>query len=176
MDSNIFEIFEKEAKEFKVEPLAKALIEAVEGIGYPPKRLRVFTSEKSYKQNVSGIKTNDDARVLIDSPTRFNVRYNGIPYFYTYTSKVAIKEDDKYNSIFLGVGYNMKSFNRYTPLKHSTHNGVEYYVYVYPKAPKCLRIGVIGSWSENDLKKFNPLAKSTHFDEPKEEIEESILE
>lgn len=176
MDSNIFEIFEKEAKEFKVEPLAKALIEAVEGIGYPPKRLRVFTSEKAYKQNVAGVKTKDNARVLIDEPNRFNVRFDGVPYFYTFTTKVEVKPEDTYNSIFLGVGYDKKSFSRYTPLKHETVNGIEYYVYVYPKAPKCLRVGVIGSWSEEDLKKFNPLSKSTHFDDPKAETAEAANE
>lgn len=174
-DVNIFEIFEKEAKEFKVEPLAKALVDAVEGIGYPPKRLRVFTSEKAFKQNVSGVKTKENIRVLLDEKDRFNVRYDGVPYFYTYTEKVKVKPEDTYNSIFLGVGYDKKSFSRYTPLKHETVNGIEYYVYIYPMAPKCLRVGIVGSWSEKDLEKFNPYAKSTHFDDPEPKTDNDDL-
>lgn len=171
MDKNeqmsIFDIFQKEAKEFKVEALAKALMDAVEGIGYPPKRLRVFTSEAAYKRNVASIKEQKDVRVLIDRENRFNVRYGGIPYFYTFTTKVDVKPDDTYNSIFLGVDYTNKSFNSYSPLKHATENGIEYYVYTHPKAPKCLRVGIIGTWSDDDLTMFDPYSTSAHFEDPK---------
>lgn len=165
MDSNIFEIFEKEAKEFKVEPLAKALLKAVEGIGYPPKRLRVFTSETAYKNNVNGTKKEEDVRVLLEEKDRFSVRFGRVPYFYTYTDDVEIKPEDPYNSIFLGVGYDKKSFNRFTTLKHDTVNGIEYYVYIYPKAPKCLRVGIIGYWSDKDMERFT-ISASNHFEDP----------
>lgn len=161
----IFELFNEKAKQYKAEALAKALCDAVEGIGYPPKRLRIFTSKNAYTQNVAGTKSKENVRVLIDDGNRFCVRYGGVPYFYTHTNKVMIKEEDPYNSIFLGVGYDKKSFQRYTPLEHGTVGDIEYYVYIYPQAPKCLRVGIIGEWSEDDLQKFDPFAKSTHFDE-----------
>ena len=114
----IFELFNEKAKQYKAEALAKALCDAVEGIGYPPKRLRIFTSKNAYTQNVAGTKSKENVRVLIDDGNRFCVRYGGVPYFYTHTDKVMIKEEDPYNSIFLGVGYDKKSFQRYTPLEH----------------------------------------------------------
>ena len=153
-DETIFELFKKVSKEFNVYDMAKALINTVEGIGYPPTRLRLFTSENAFKNNVDSIISDESASIFINSPDRFETRYKGICYYYAYNNKVEIKSDDKFNSIFLGVNFTTKSFNGLKVLKHDIYNGKEYYVYVYPKAPKCLRVGVIGSWSKAELDKF----------------------
>lgn len=175
-DTDIFEIFEKQADEFNVHHLAKALTDAVEGIGYPPRRLRVFTSRKAFDNNVASLKRDKTVNILFETSEKINAQYDGTDYFYTVTDKVALKEEDIYNSIFLGVGYTKNSFNRFSILKRGTFKGVDYYVYVSPKAPKCLRVGVIAEWSDNDLKRIMKISHSHNFDdEPLEDNQEGEI-
>lgn len=169
METNIFEIFKMLSKEYEVEHLAKALMNSVEAIGYPPQRLRVFTSKKAYLNNAEGVKSKNECEIIYEDDTKFNVKYGNIPYFYTYTEKIKSKPEDTYNSIYLGVGYSSNSFNRFKILKRGTYNKVSFVVYVVPSSAKCLRIGIIGHWSKNDLELFKPPTESSFFAEPKKE-------
>ena len=93
----------------------------------------------------------------------------GVPYYYCFKN-VVIESNEvvnpKYNSIFLGVGYNSVSFNRMNVIAfHNVMGDIPYCVYVAPRAPKCLRIGFMCDWTSNDMIEFGcSQGKTTLFD------------
>jgi hypothetical protein len=186
-DKCVLETFESVASKYELEVLAKSLIRTIDGIGYNPERLRVFTNLKAYNNNVKSLKADTSKGIVLkERENSICVKLGNTPYVYVYCPvDVNTDMDDvnnvseskpKYNSIFLGVGYSSKSFNMMKIIEQHFDDTLKYCVYTSPVAPKCLRIGFIGDWCEKDIKFFDPFAKSAHFDSPKENADTKVNE
>lgn len=164
---SVLDTFRKVSEEHNMRKYADALLDSIDELHNAPSRLRIFTSEKQFEANVKSLKAGGG--VFYQHNNCVGAIVEGVPYYYCFKN-VVIESNEvvnpKYNSIFLGVGYNSVSFNRMNVIAfHNVMGDIPYCVYVAPRVPKCLRIGFMCDWTPNDMIEFGcSQGKTTLFD------------
>lgn len=160
--SSVFDLFLSLAEKHNVLPIAKNLISTVKGSTYVPSRIRVYTSQQQFNYALTA--TSKDWSVDVnEDKTSFVVDMNGTFYVYALVESNAHAECGNYNSVFLGINYKSTSFNKFKVVEHGVINDIEYFIYIDSKSPKCLRFGIVGSWSGKDLDVFKRTECSSFF-------------
>lgn len=161
--NSIIELFKVLASKYSILPLANCLLTEVEFIDTIPKCIRVYTDFNQFSYALSANQSKYPGIAIRSDNKEFIVNLNGNVYVYALSNNYTTTSYDKYNSVFLGVDYKSNSFNKFSIIEHDTVNGIEYFIYVDDKSPKCLRFGIVGTWSDKDLNVFNKTQCSNFF-------------